>query len=418
MASKIVKCSVCNIVICEVLAFIQNKVDVMDEDSIVRVCCTSFSAEDIERAKCLLFESITTTKRKITRKRDGRTQRDLYDVIAILKETDPEETPIFVARELQKLPPVTFDHIDATRLLKDILILQKELKTVRDTYVTMDQLDEFKNELHSLKQSNNCEYVNKKRGGSCLSNSYFMDSGPTGLPHINEQTTSPVSGSRSVENISPAKCSPCSSLSHAQMGDKYIPHAHNYANRKTAGPSNESPVRAPARSNVTVDADAHMSQQAVTPPAANIKTLARVVGTDKEWKSENKSGEWIMVQRRRLKNRFSTTQGKATSNPNEKFKAADIKVSLFINNVSKETSESDIIDYIFNKSQIKVILQKVNTKIQRQYNAFKIEVPKSKLSLFLTDSFWPHGITFRKFVEFKKDKTWTTQQKTTAIIRD
>ncbi|KAH9629561.1 hypothetical protein HF086_008605 [Spodoptera exigua] len=38
MASKLLKCSSCNIVINEVLAFVCNKIDVMDEESISHIC--------------------------------------------------------------------------------------------------------------------------------------------------------------------------------------------------------------------------------------------------------------------------------------------------------------------------------------------------------------------------------------------
>lgn len=57
MASKLLKCSSCNIVINEVLAFICNKIDVMDEESISRICVSAFSDEDIQSAKNLLCET-------------------------------------------------------------------------------------------------------------------------------------------------------------------------------------------------------------------------------------------------------------------------------------------------------------------------------------------------------------------------
>ncbi|KAJ0171402.1 hypothetical protein K1T71_012952 [Dendrolimus kikuchii] len=135
MASNVIKCKNCNVVICELLEFIQNKVDVIDEEGIVQLCTTSFSDEDIETVKNLLFDSITTKQRNIPRKRIGKSQRDLYDVISVFKQVDPEGVPIFVAKELHKLPPVTFDHIDATRLLKDILILQKLFKNIKKRLV-------------------------------------------------------------------------------------------------------------------------------------------------------------------------------------------------------------------------------------------------------------------------------------------
>lgn len=56
MDCNVVKCIQCRIVICEVLAFIQNKADVMAEEGIVRLCVTAFASEEIEAAKSLLFD--------------------------------------------------------------------------------------------------------------------------------------------------------------------------------------------------------------------------------------------------------------------------------------------------------------------------------------------------------------------------
>ncbi|KAJ2937825.1 hypothetical protein O0L34_g17801 [Tuta absoluta] len=123
MASGLVKCISCNIVINEVLAFVYNKLGVMDEDSLIRICDTGFSESDILEAKKLLFEGCPSIKIKLRRK-DDKTRKNLQDIIDLLKQldaTDPDSIPIFVARQLHKLPPVTFDHLDATRLLRDIL---------------------------------------------------------------------------------------------------------------------------------------------------------------------------------------------------------------------------------------------------------------------------------------------------------
>ncbi|KAF9414414.1 hypothetical protein HW555_007668 [Spodoptera exigua] len=163
----------------------------MDEETIVRICSTAFLVEEIESAKNLLFEALPAKQRNVSRKGSGKSTRDLYDIISVLKQADPEEIPIFVAKELHKLPPVTFDHVDVTRLLKDILILQKDLIEIKDTYVTSTQLNEVKNEVENLKQAsivNNFDLnVNQKRGGSCRIDSFCLDSGPSGLPHITER---------------------------------------------------------------------------------------------------------------------------------------------------------------------------------------------------------------------------------------
>ncbi|CAH0731037.1 unnamed protein product, partial [Brenthis ino] len=60
--------------------------------------------------------------------------------------------PVFVARELHKLPPVTFDHLDATRLLKDLLILQREINHIKENYVTKDEFVSMKNHTKSFEK--------------------------------------------------------------------------------------------------------------------------------------------------------------------------------------------------------------------------------------------------------------------------
>lgn len=171
MTSHTVKCLNCNVVIDELLTFIMNKVDVMDQESLMRICVSSFSVEEVEKSKKLLFDSISTDIRKIKQKKknDGKIQRDLEDILTVIKSTDPEKIPIFVAKELHRLPPVTFDHVDVTSLLKDIVVLKSQLDQIKNNYATVDQLKELKSVTDNLKQASlfytpnqTPSYVNKR----------------------------------------------------------------------------------------------------------------------------------------------------------------------------------------------------------------------------------------------------------------
>lgn len=51
-----------------------------------------------------------------------------------MESGDPELIPIFVAWELNKWPPFTFDHIDVTQLLRDILILKTDIEYIYNKY--------------------------------------------------------------------------------------------------------------------------------------------------------------------------------------------------------------------------------------------------------------------------------------------
>lgn len=80
--------------ICEVLAFIQHKCGSMDEDGLVRICATAFTAEEIEMAKNLLLDFVPTQTRNFTRKREGKAQRDIFVIIYLMTDNKPKEEPV------------------------------------------------------------------------------------------------------------------------------------------------------------------------------------------------------------------------------------------------------------------------------------------------------------------------------------
>lgn len=69
-----------------------------------------------------------------------------------------------------------------------------------------------------------------------------------------------------------------------------------------------------------------------------------------------------------------------------KFKAADVKVRLFINNVDMQVTTKDINEYITTETQVTIKLVELKTKRQRGYKAYKVFVPRNKLSSFLDEN--------------------------------
>lgn len=207
MAST-VKCNSCNIVIDELLAYIQNKISVIDEISLIKICVSSFDSEQIKRSKSLLFDSLPTDKRKILRKKQGKENRDIEDIVSLFKGEDPEVIPVFVARDLEKLPPVTFDHLDVTKLLKDLLVVQKELNDIKSKYVTVDQLEELKKDFRKSELTTSCRLtspppnhyrnmnINTRQGA-------FLDSGLMGLSQFDMSVASNMNSINILNSSSP-----------------------------------------------------------------------------------------------------------------------------------------------------------------------------------------------------------------------
>lgn len=397
MATNIVKCKHCNIVINEVLAFVHNKLEVMDEESLVRICVTAFSVEEIESAKNLLFNAIPTKQRNISRKRSGKSSRDLYDLISVLKQADPDEIPMFVAKELHKLPPITFDHVDVTRLLKDILVLQKDIADIKNTYVPLTQFNEVKNELKNLKKASIVNTfdlnINQKRGGSCKIDSFCLDSGPVGLAHFEEKTNVPGNC-----NLLTDKHESSERVNDLSLSPRLKTH-----DCVSVTPSPDlQPLKVIDARIALQTSNIEQNEPQNISACPKLKTFAETISGGEEWKHEKPNQDWILVQRKRLANRLVALKGKAE--PNTKFKAADKLIPLLINYVDKGTSESDITDYILQKTNISITMKKITMKTQKFYDAYKIFVPYTKLSLFLNDALWPEGIQFRRFVYFNRNK--------------
>lgn len=436
--ANIIKCPVCNVVINECLTFIQNKIQVMDNESLIRICVTGFSDQDITAAKSLLFNAVTTAgKRKIVRKKDGRLQRDLEDMISLFKETDPENIPLFVARDLFKLPPICFDSLDVTHLLKKLLLLQEDVKTIKANYVTKDMLP--KEQSHEAGEALQLQdspsppltipayrymNVNCKRGAS--KQSFAMDSGPIGLSPAINGTVGRTSNLDSIVNVS---YTDFSSVDNKCITNNRAKNYHSPSKKingqcapvvsepQIVSPQVQHQVSAltiiPTSPDIRVESQIISSQAPYRPGAVvttvptspDIRTerptIAQALTTEGDWKKTKPTEEWIQVNRRRYRNRLEVCIGKAQNKKLGNFRAAESMVSLFISNVHKDTTERDIIDYIFDNTKEKVNLIRINMKKDKDYNSYKLWVPKYKLDLFLNDQLWPEGINFRQFVYFK-----------------
>lgn len=382
-----------------------------------------------------MFDSISTTKPKRIRKRNGKTLREIDDIICTLKVCDPEEIPVFVARELHKLPPVNFDHVDVTRLLKDIVKLQQDVALIKEqceaqnksNLLLRSEVDALRHHTSSVQVVSPQCYVNHKRG-AFLGN-FDYDSGPIGLSHIHDKST--MSKNFNLPEVSPTindnpayreirvprstSTKPTRESTNVLTNEEYD-SIRTEANSAFVTNLNSSikvphlidsaPLLCPTGAAVALvetglicDEELQLNNNNAQPN----KSLAEIVcGGD--FKIHEKNDEWKLIQRKRFKNKFVGNRGIATVNKNDKFKAAEIKTPIYIYNVSKQVSCLDVTEYIKNKCNLYVSVTMINMRVEKEYNAFKIFVPKHKQDLFLRDDFWPEGISYRKFYEYKNVK--------------
>lgn len=380
----------------------------MDEDTLLRLCLTAFTSEEIKRSKSLLFEALPKDYKNTQRKGEGKELRDLCDIVQALKTVDPCVVPVFVARQLEKLPPITFDHLDCTRLLRDLVKLQDDVKILKTTSATLQQLDELKADLLTEKTAipsrlSFCN-VTTKRGGWC------MDSGPIGISNLHNSTLN-VAENASVENVS--------LITHEN--ESVIPEYRKILVTK----NNNSNIanKKVVQNKITARNNGSPTQLLSTSRLPTVTSHATVVSPSSERTSDvetgsnvtilpgpidNNEGDWQIYRRRKRKsnNVRKGEMGTATSDCAGNFKAADRKIPIFITNIHNDTKDAEIISYIRTKTQENVSLEKVDIKRHSQHKAFKFFVSHDKLELFLDKNLWPQGIIFRKFVNFKYKRTY------------
>ncbi|XP_063393318.1 uncharacterized protein LOC134678618 [Cydia fagiglandana] len=458
--TSMLKCNSCNIVVNELLAFVQNKLCVMDEDSLYRICVSSFSTEDITKSKGLLFAATDTSVNKINRRGQNKEQRDMEDIIALLKCTETEKIPVFVARDLHRLPPVTFDSVDVTCLLRDINQLKSDLKIIKLNYVTHDQLDEVKNEIGQTKnhvrrmttpfsnvnQSISNLNVNCRRGA-------YLDSGPMGFSHFeidrsritDDNPSHLTSGENIALSLSPphVQHSEVLTSSHSNAVNPEVrslsttPDVSKQSTDRSDGVQNATPAPSlskPERVSETPKTESCDDSKMATSgqnynlackvSQDNVNTinilnsqLVESVQSEIERRPTMaemvKDGVWEQAQsrkrvakQRKKQNRFVGQRGRADAMQQGKFKAAELTIPLFISNVHKDTLEDDIVEHIRVKTNTTVKLLKINMlDKQKNHNAYKLYVPSDKMRIFLDAKTWPEGIIFRRFVHFKHRNT-------------
>lgn len=300
---------------------------------------------------------------------------------------------------------MTFDHVDVTRLLKDNLKMRYDIDYLKEECVSKRQLEELKLEIENLKKAsivNNFQSkVNYKRG-ACLVDSFEYDSGPMGLPPAHIEQDISINHHLSSKNVCryrPIIEGSVESLTPTQT--------MNVSKSDVDAGSADKPVADRDTCDALMTHDVCLSPEPAPPrhtagpnqtDLCEIKTLTSSELLP-EGESTSEEGKWIPVQNRK-RNRFAAKRGSAVVGDSTNFKAAATKVAIYIYNVSKATTVSDIANYVHKKVNIPVTLVKVNMKVLKDYDAYKVFVPKQNIDLFLKNDFWPEGIAFRRFIDF------------------
>lgn len=442
-------CSKCKeqtkIIINELCAFIVNKSDTLPENAIVQICSSAYNLDEIEDGRRVLFSHLAPHK-KILRKKEGSEQKSILEMIKLVKEFEPN-LPIFVAKNLNKLPPVSFDHIDVTTFLKDMTLLRKEIADVK-----VKQLDDNLHQPSPGIEALKCEIEGMKIILQELqSRKCFVE--PPLLPHIDKDTSrqhndgfaQPVTSSLPSEvqepgaqcpattgsvTVSPVAVVPvtvCPADANPDTGgNSELKHDRKNQNKEEAvaqDPGTQCP--AATGSVTTKNKNKKRSKVSTTPrqPTSprttmnmtyvSLPTTVKPVSFADKVKTayherpaqQQHSGDeqWTLVRGKNRK-RITNRRGTGEPLPQFNFRAAERMMSLYLSRVCPESKTSDISGFIKYKTGLDVKATKLNAydNEDNEFNAFKVRVPVANVDTFLNrqgDRFWPKDIVFRRFLE-------------------
>ncbi|CAB3258004.1 unnamed protein product [Arctia plantaginis] len=361
------------IIIDEFLTFIQNKIDVLDELSILQICGSNFTEVEIEKGKTELFNALSL--RNIQRKGDDKNRKNIKDVIKAFKESDPLMQPIFVAKNLNRLPPVTFDYVDVTRLLKDINVLKNELHQLRSSAVSKKDLEMYiKNTYKDLQVidlnmvNNSCEY-NSESNNQC-----DKDENGYAKSVTQKNIERPSIGNVIASHNDLQMCGPseCEEQTHSQTETvRRVPQTYRDILHKTARIYNQE---------------------------------HNTINSKKDYITED--GFTLVTNKKRPRSR--NMRGTATSSG--KLLVAEMQCAIYVSRLKTSITAEDIKEHICTMGEDCVDVQVLNQKKETNFRSFKIIVLKHKLNKFLNTDFWPNGVIFRLFRERSSQLTHVNKE--------
>lgn len=349
----------------ELLAFLQYALaaGVMDEVSIKQICKSSFSEDEICSSKALLFEKAGKADQMPSRRRDGGV-KSLQDIINLLRGTDSDDVPAFVAKRLDKLPPVTFDHVDVTRLLKDVTFLKASLEEMQTKLeASNNTVSELRAEIVSLRDA-----VSVSRS------------------HV----ASNVAPNRERDARGASVCSFESANQDASPNADAAPAASQQApTPRLAGP-------APALVGVTSRAKASTPRRAYADAAA-ARTPAAPRPPQQLPKPKSCDSDGFTLVERKKKPARRNQCGTAVTGTQHLLQPAVPTTLLYVSRLHYTTKAENIVEYVKVKTNFMLRVERLESRHNVNFVSFVVRVPTAKLSTFMQEEFWPKGVVFRRF---------------------
>ena len=114
----------------ELLNFLVVKMKTLSQDDIILLTVNHFGSEWIENSKKVLFDLCPTTQRFVTHKGPQKDANNVKSCLKVLNEAG-ENIPRFVSHHLDELPPVTYNSIDVSCMLRTLERVSADISSLK-----------------------------------------------------------------------------------------------------------------------------------------------------------------------------------------------------------------------------------------------------------------------------------------------
>ena len=410
----------------ELLCFVSNKMDIMTEELLVKLCADFYGKHVIEAAKRLLFDLCRSVRvdidlpRQVRRQGPKKKNADLIDTIRLCHEMG-SDLPVFVARDLASLPPISADCFDVSSLLRDMENIKLELRALGDMSKIAADLSSAVN---TMKEMTHVMHVNTtihppgvtdttppteslsstadaNRMSPCDISVGLTDDGPMlvgndSRPTTRDSTSTEPSCTRVAETIEDLTVE---TTSDNDASLHCLPDAATN-NETTMASTSQTPARV-----VKTRRNGEPNDKPVT-----TRTLAQVVSTMRDDATESDGFERVTRRRTRDdrpradKDKPAHIIGSRPADAGNGLCAAvrhghggNRSGGLFVSRLSPNTSASTVRRHIKDSCGVDVKCMSIKTKYD-SYCSFRVDCDESCMKRLLQPSMWPVGILVRSFV--------------------
>ena len=407
------------LVVDEVLCFINNKLSLMGVTSIITLCENFYDDITVERAKMTLQkycknDSLEWKRRKGT---TDKTTNNLKDIIKGIQCGDIGDVE-FVAKDLSKLPPISFNDLDAGAILQKMTKMGEEIKTLNKA---VSKQGEITSSLIQLQQ--------EKVPDITHGNGSETDVGRS-TPLYSEKLKSQASAKHPLQSPkndnSHELVQPTSAIINRRR-ESSIPYRNN-------GPEVMWPPTNPVISSFNEKTTDSEASKLSTPPLLN--PLARSFTPEEmnnfishvrnfgpsmvnanaisEQRDENPN-PWMQVssKKRRGKTEMQVTPiGKPVSSGRRQktivgtsrsagLKTVQNQLNFFTTRWDPRITQPEIEKLLSQKLKVKVKCEKLQLK-SKSYASFKVTVWSNDEKYFQNPDAWPEGLVVSKYFEGSK----------------